>query len=60
MNRPPLPVAQLDPRATTSATRSLGRVAVGCSVWFRNRQVGLRDRWFWLRTIPDYRGAPPD
>lgn len=31
---------------------------VGWAAWFRNRQVGLRDRWFWLRTARHYRGAP--
>ena len=31
---------------------------VGWGCWFSNRWVGLRDRWFWLRTLPDYRGAP--
>jgi hypothetical protein len=39
---------------------AFGHVAVGWSVWFRNRQVGLRDGWFWLRTIPDYPGARQD
>jgi hypothetical protein len=38
--------------------RAFGHVAASWSVWFRNRQVGLRDRWFWLRTTPHYRGAP--
>ena len=33
-------------------------VTVGWGVWLHNRQVGLRDRWFRLRTIPDYRGSP--
>ena len=33
-------------------------ITVGWAVWFRNRQVGLRDRWFWLRTARHYRGAP--
>jgi hypothetical protein len=31
---------------------------VGWAAWFRNRQVGLRDRWFWLRTARHYRGGP--
>jgi hypothetical protein len=31
---------------------------VGWAAWFRNRQVGLRDRWFWFRTARHYRGAP--
>lgn len=34
------------------------RVTVGWEVWFRNRQVGLRNRWFRLRTLRYYRGAP--
>jgi len=33
-------------------------VTVGWRMWFRNRQVGLRDRWFRLRTSSYYRGAP--
>lgn len=31
---------------------------VGWGCWFSNRRAGMRDRWFRLRTIPDYRGAP--
>jgi Clp amino terminal domain, pathogenicity island component len=31
---------------------------VGWGVWFGNRWVGLRDRWFRLRTIRYYRGVP--
>jgi hypothetical protein len=31
---------------------------VGWGVWFGNRWVGLRDRWFRLRTVRYYRGAP--
>jgi hypothetical protein len=31
---------------------------VGGAAWLRNRQVGLRDRWFWLRTARHYRGVP--
>jgi len=34
------------------------RFTVGWAAWFRNRQAGLRDRWFWLRTARHYRGAP--
>lgn len=37
--------------------RRLG-FTVGWGTWFSNRRVGLRDRWFRLLTIPDYRGAP--
>jgi Clp amino terminal domain, pathogenicity island component len=33
-------------------------VTVGWAVWFGNRQVGLRDRWFRLRTTSHYRGCP--
>jgi Clp amino terminal domain, pathogenicity island component len=32
--------------------------ALGWGTWFSNRWVGLRDRWFQFRTIPDYRGLP--
>jgi hypothetical protein len=31
---------------------------VGWGVWFGNRWVSLRDRWFRLRTIRYYRGVP--
>src|SRR6266566_2538780 len=34
------------------------RFTVGWAVWFGNRRTGLRDRWFRLRTIRYYRGAP--
>lgn len=33
------------------------RFTVGWGTWFSNRRVALRDRWFWMRTLPDYRGA---
>lgn len=33
-------------------------VTVGWATWFGNRRVGLRDRWFRLRTIRHYRGCP--
>jgi hypothetical protein len=33
-------------------------LTAGWAVWFGNRRTGLRDRWFWLRTLPDYRGCP--
>jgi Clp amino terminal domain, pathogenicity island component len=38
-------------------TRAL-RFTVGWAAWFGNRRTGLRDRWFRLRTIRYYRGAP--
>ncbi len=31
---------------------------VGWGTWFSNRRVGMRDRWFRLVTVVDYRGAP--
>jgi hypothetical protein len=34
------------------------RFTVGWAVWFGNRRTGLRDRWFRLRTLRYYRGAP--
>jgi Clp amino terminal domain, pathogenicity island component len=34
------------------------RATVGWAAWFGNRGVGLRDRWFRLRTTRDYRGCP--
>jgi hypothetical protein len=55
-------VARVDPVPMRFRARGrrqpFGHVAKGWSLWFRNRQVGLRDRWFWLRTTPHYRGAP--
>lgn len=33
-------------------------VTVGWGVWLRNRQANLRYRWFRLRTLRHYRGAP--
>jgi hypothetical protein len=33
-------------------------VLAGWAAWFSNRRVGLRDRWFRLRTMSAYRGAP--
>lgn len=38
--------------------RGSRNVTVGWAVWFGNRRAGLRDRWFRLRTIRHYRGAP--
>ena len=37
---------------------ALNNVTVGWGMWFGNRRVGLRDRWFRLRTSSSYRGAP--
>jgi hypothetical protein len=31
---------------------------VGWPTWFSNRREGLRDKYFWLITLPDYRGQP--
>jgi len=31
---------------------------VGWGTWFSNRWVGMRDRWFRIVTVVDYRGAP--
>ena len=36
----------------------LRNVTVGWGTWFGNRRMGLRDRWFRLRTSASYRGAP--
>ena len=37
---------------------ALRNLTVGWGTWFGNRRVGLRDRWFRLRTTSSYRGAP--
>jgi Clp amino terminal domain, pathogenicity island component len=65
--KPPRPRDRAEARAVALARgrrRRLGRtvalrhVTVGWGVWFGNRRVGLRDRWFRLRTTSSYRGAP--
>jgi hypothetical protein len=30
----------------------------GWGTWFSNRRIGIRNKWFWLRTLYAYRGAP--
>jgi hypothetical protein len=64
--RPDLTTLHRAPRRPAGATamsssrcrRAFLNLTVGWGAWFRNRQVGLRDRWFRLRTIRSYRGAP--
>jgi hypothetical protein len=66
-------VGQLTARARTDVVGSAGppagprrpprsrwrpSVTVGWATWFGNRRVGLRDRWFRLRTSRHYRGCP--
>jgi hypothetical protein len=63
-------VGQLTARARTDLIGSVGpprrarrtrwrpRVTVGWGTWFGNRRVGLRDRWFRLRTTWHYRSCP--
>jgi hypothetical protein len=38
--------------------RGLRNITVGWAAWFSNRRVGLRDRWFRLRTTGHYRRCP--
>jgi hypothetical protein len=45
-------------RRRPGRTRALRNVTVGWGTWFGNRRVGIRDRWFRLRTLTSYRGAP--
>ena len=45
-------------RRRSGRTLALRNVTVGWGTWFGNRRVGLRDRWFRLRTSGSYRGAP--
>jgi Clp amino terminal domain, pathogenicity island component len=45
-------------RRRPGRTLALRNVTVGWGTWFGNRRVGLRDRWFRLRTASSYRGAP--
>jgi hypothetical protein len=45
-------------RRRPGRTFALRNVTVGWRTWFENRRVGLRDRWFRLRTTSSYRGAP--
>jgi hypothetical protein len=46
------------PRCLPRRRRGFLNVTVGWSAWFGNRRVGLRDRWFRLRTARSYRGCP--
>jgi hypothetical protein len=46
------------PHAAPGPGRRRRGVTVGWATWFGNRQVGLRDRWFRLRTSWHYRGCP--
>jgi hypothetical protein len=45
-------------RRRPGRTVALRNLTVGWGTWFGNRRVGLRDRWFRLRTTSSYRGAP--
>ena len=45
-------------RRRPGRTLALRNVTVGWGTWFGNRRMGLRDRWFRLRTTSSYRGAP--
>jgi hypothetical protein len=45
-------------RPRPGRTFPLRNVTVGWGAWMDNRRVGLRDRWFRLRTTSSYRGAP--
>jgi hypothetical protein len=45
-------------RGRSPRRRQFSRLTVGWGMWFANRWVGLRDRWFRWRTIRFYRGAP--
>jgi hypothetical protein len=45
-------------RRRPGRTLALRNVTVGWGTWFGNRRVGLRDRWFRLRTTSSYWGAP--
>jgi hypothetical protein len=38
---------------------ALLNVTVGWAAWLGNRRVGVRDRWFRLRSAGDYRDCPP-
>ena len=64
---PPSPRDRAQARAVAVARRrrprpgrtvALRNVTVGWGTWLGNRRVGLRDRWFRLRTTSSYRGAP--
>lgn len=66
--RPDLSGPRPAPGRPTAALVALGRrrrrppkalrFTVGWPAWFRNRRTELRDRWFQLKTIRHYRGAP--
>jgi hypothetical protein len=58
--RPDLVGSVGPPRRPPRPPRSRWRpsVTVGWATWFGNRRVGLRDRWFRVRTSRHYRGCP--
>jgi hypothetical protein len=63
--RPDLARRRIPGRAAAAMAIARGRrrhrflaFTVGWATWFDNRRVGLRDRWFRLRTIRYYRGSP--
>lgn len=59
--RPSLPTARMVTAQAHPRRRRRRRLfgfTVGWGTWFSNRWVGLRDRWFRLVTVVDYRGAP--
>jgi len=45
-------------RRRPSRIRVLRNLTVGWGAWFSNRRMGLRARWFRLRTTSSHRGAP--
>lgn len=51
------PVAVMSGFVRQRRRRWLG-FTIGWGTWFRNRQVGVRDRWFEFRTRSAYRGQP--
>ena len=59
-SRPRFATARMMPvrRSHRRRWRKWLRFTVGWGTWLSNRQVGLRDRWFRVLTIGDYKGAP--
>ena len=64
---PPASAERAEARTTALARRhrrrpgrtlALRNATVGWGTWFGNRRMGLRYRWFRLRTTSSYRGAP--
>ncbi|MCL4414967.1 MAG: hypothetical protein M1522_09540 [Actinobacteria bacterium] len=53
-----LPLARVVSRPRRAWEGRFPRFMAGWPTWFSNRRVGLRNKYFWLVTLPSYRGQP--